>query len=153
GDANTVTRVRLAGFQVARSVVGLTATNIYLAFPLPSPLPVSPTNSLVTVLANFSDGTVGGDISDLPGVTYSSTDAGVFTVNSNGVLTAGPNLGTARLIISYQGVSVTNFVTTLPTPPNLAVGVAGDVITLTWPTQYLGWTLQEQTNSIATGLQ
>jgi hypothetical protein len=153
GDANTVTRVRLAGFQVAKSVVGLTATNIYLAFPVPGPLPGSPTNVPVTVLANFSDGTVGGDISDLPGITYGSTDAGIFTVDTNGVLTAGPNLGTANLIVSYQGVSLTNLVTTLPTPPNLAVGVAGDALTLSWPTQYLGWTLQEQTNSIAIGLQ
>jgi hypothetical protein len=37
-------------------------------------------------------------------------------------------------------------------PTNLTVTVSGSTMTLSWPADYLGWHLQYQTNSLATGL-
>ena len=37
-------------------------------------------------------------------------------------------------------------------PTNITVSVTGGTMTLSWPADHLGWTLQAQTNSITTGL-
>ena len=38
------------------------------------------------------------------------------------------------------------------TPTNITATVSGNVLTLSWPADHLGWKLQIQTNSLATGL-
>jgi hypothetical protein len=38
------------------------------------------------------------------------------------------------------------------TPTNIVVSILGDQLTLSWPSNYTGWTLQGQTNSPAVGL-
>ena len=112
-DAATVTRVRLAGFQIVKSLGGLTATNVYLQSAVPNLLPGNPATYALTVLADFSDGEMGGNITALPGVTYSSAAPDIFAVDTNGVITPGTTPGTANLVVSYQSVSVTQAVTTL----------------------------------------
>jgi fibronectin-binding autotransporter adhesin len=37
-------------------------------------------------------------------------------------------------------------------PTNITYSVRGNVLTLSWPTDHLGWTLETQTNSLSTGL-
>jgi hypothetical protein len=39
-----------------------------------------------------------------------------------------------------------------PTPTNIVTGVTNGLLTLSWPSDYTGWTLQSQTNSISKGL-
>lgn len=39
-----------------------------------------------------------------------------------------------------------------PNPTNIVVNVANGVLNLSWPADHTGWTLQAQTNSLATGL-
>jgi len=39
-----------------------------------------------------------------------------------------------------------------PNPTNLTATVSGNVLTLTWPADHTGWTLQAQTNTLSTGL-
>ena len=39
-----------------------------------------------------------------------------------------------------------------PTSTNIVFSVSGDQLTLSWPGSHLGWVLQAQTNSLATGL-
>ncbi|HEU6448042.1 MAG TPA: hypothetical protein VFV23_06375 [Verrucomicrobiae bacterium] len=116
GDANPVTRLRLAGFQIVKSLTGLTATNIYLQSPIPNLLPGSPATFSATVLADFSDGTMGGNITSLSGINYSSSNTGVFTVNTNGVISSGTTPGVATLTVTYQAntlnVNVTNLAPT-----------------------------------------
>ena len=47
----------------------------------------------------------------------------------------------------------TNTLTPLPdTPTHLAWNVSGTNLDLTWPSNYVGWVLQMQTNSSSTGL-
>jgi len=38
------------------------------------------------------------------------------------------------------------------TPTNLLCSVSNKTLTLSWPSNYLGWVLQVQTNSLTTGL-
>src|SRR5207237_264673 len=39
-----------------------------------------------------------------------------------------------------------------PTPTNILSSVTGNTLTLTWPSDHIGWTLQTQTNALETGL-
>jgi len=112
-DAAGVTRVRLAGFQIVKNLIGLTVTNVYLQSPVPNLLPGNPATYAVTVLADFSDGTKGGNITGLAGVAFTSANTNLFTVNASGVVAPGTNTGTANLVIAYQSVSATQAVTVL----------------------------------------
>jgi len=114
GDANAVTRVRLAGFQIVPSLDGLNATNIYLTpAVVPAQLPGNPATYGLTLLANFSNGTLGGNITALPGVTYVSSNTNVFEVDTNGNVTPGLTPGTATLTITYQTNTLNTTVTNL----------------------------------------
>lgn len=114
GDANAVTRVRLAGFQIVESLDGLTATNIYLSPPVvPAQLPGNPLTYGLSLLADFNNGTKDGNITSLPGVTYNSSNPNVFEVDTNGNITPGLTPGTATLTITYQTNTLTTTVTNL----------------------------------------
>ncbi|HEY1790767.1 MAG TPA: autotransporter-associated beta strand repeat-containing protein, partial [Verrucomicrobiae bacterium] len=39
-----------------------------------------------------------------------------------------------------------------PSPTNILASVSGNVLSLSWPTDHTGWTLQAQTNTVSTGL-
>ena len=58
-------------------------------------------------------------------------------------------LWTNKLAINGT-IAVLNGVNTTPT--NITTSVTGNVLTLTWPTDHIGWRLQSQTNSLNTGL-
>jgi fibronectin-binding autotransporter adhesin len=50
-------------------------------------------------------------------------------------------------------IMLTNVISGIPTTPtNLVASVSGGNLTLSWPANYTGWTLQVQTNSLTTGL-
>jgi hypothetical protein len=62
----------------------------------------------------------------------------------------GPYIWTNRLAIDGT-IQVTGLgVNTNPT--NITYTVSGSTLTLQWPTDHTGWTLQSQTNNLATGL-
>jgi len=45
-------------------------------------------------------------------------------------------------------------VVTLPNAPtNITFSISGSTLTISWPSNYLGWILQEQTNTLSAGLQ
>lgn len=117
GDAATVTRLRVTGIQIVKSLIGSTATNIYLSSGnVPALLPGNPATVTTTVLADFSDGIKGGDITSLAGIGFASADSNVFSVDANGIITPGLTPGIADLTITYQTntlvVSVTNLTPT-----------------------------------------
>lgn len=76
--------------------------------------------------------------------------AGSFTTTNLPALGSGlawnwnPAAGTLSVIDAGSGPA-TN-------PTNIVASVAGNQLTLTWPASHIGWTLQAQTNSLATGL-
>ena len=111
-DAASVTRVRLAGFQLVKSLCGLTATNVYLPATVPAQLPGNPATYALTVLADFTDGEKGGNVTAGCGVTFSSSNTNVFLVDATGVITPGLTPGVATLTVAFQSntrnVSVTN---------------------------------------------
>jgi hypothetical protein len=114
GDAAVVMRMRIAGLQIVKSLDGLTATNVYLApVSVPAQLPGDPATYSLTVLADFTDGTKGGNITSLAGVGYLSSNTNVFSVDTNGIITPGLTPGKATLTVSYQANTLTTTVTNL----------------------------------------
>lgn len=60
--------------------------------------------------------------------------------------TSGATLGFAEL-------QAYGYASTVPTTPiKLSSSVSSNTLTLSWPSNYLGWVLQAQTNSLTTGL-
>lgn len=49
-------------------------------------------------------------------------------------------------------IQVLTVVTVNQTPTNIVTSVSGNTLTLSWPADHIGWRLQVQTNSLATGL-
>jgi autotransporter-associated beta strand protein len=75
----------------------------------------------------------------------------VATTQSGGFtnIVGSPGLG--------KGWSFTNGIlsvvaTVNPNPTNITATVSGSTLTLSWPSDHIGWRLQVQTNSLATGL-
>ena len=60
------------------------------------------------------------------------------------------NSGTSLGISEFQAFG---YLSTVPTTPTkLSCSISNNTLTLFWPSNYLGWVLQAQTNSLATGL-
>ncbi len=77
---------------------------------------------------------------------------------ANGMPTTVPASYTVTAIYSgdatYIGSTNTLVVGTgvNPTPAKIVTGIVGNQLTLSWPADHTGWTLQSQTNSLNTGL-
>jgi hypothetical protein len=82
------------------------------------------------------------------------------TFTYDGSPTAPINVGIYQVIgtvadINYYGSATNNLVIVSPvnaSPTNIVVSVSGNQLTLSWPADHTGWTLQAQTNSLNTGL-
>lgn len=102
GDANSITRMRLAGFQVVSSLVGVTVTNMYLN---PAKVPYLHAGDTVPyslqLLGDTVTGVTGGNLTTLT-TNYVSGNSSVFTVDTNGVILPGNTPGIASLTITYQ---------------------------------------------------
>jgi len=60
---------------------------------------------------------------------------------------------TSGAALGFSEVQVYGYLSTVPTAPtSLAANVSSNILTLSWPSNYVGWVLQAQTNSLATGL-
>lgn len=127
GDAASVTRLRLVGFQVVSSFDGLTPTNIFLGTPVPSLLPGNPTVFTLSVLADYAIGVKNVPITDYPGITFASANTNIFSVDTNGNITAGLVPGTTNLVVTYDGLSLTQAVTVL-SPISVTVGAMPNTV-------------------------
>jgi hypothetical protein len=117
-DANTVTRLRLVGFQIVNTDLNnVQATNIFLSASVANLLPGNPVTTSVNPLVNFLNGVQNFNVSTAEGTTYDSSNPSIFTVSPWGVITPGTTPGTANLIIHYtnavSSVSLTQAVTVL----------------------------------------
>jgi hypothetical protein len=108
--ANNTCRLRIAAFQIVKNLNALTPTNLYLGGAAGPLFPGNSAGTSLTVFADFTDGTVGGNVTDLS--SYSSSNPNVFSV-TNGVVTAGLTPGTANLVVTFKTLSLTQAVTTL----------------------------------------
>ena len=81
-------------------------------------------------------------VSGFSGVNIATTDANGF------VYTWQNNIGTLG---SIKVSSVSGGVNTNPT--NITFQVSGGNLTLSWPADHKGWTLQSQTNTLSAGLR
>lgn len=111
-------------------------------------------NDLVMVagtLSNTNNGTV--SVSNL-GATLTADDK--FTLFSQ------PVAGGSALAVSGGGVTWSNNLANdgsiivlsavASYSPNISYSVSGGTLTITWPATHLGWILQDQTNSLSSGL-
>jgi autotransporter-associated beta strand protein len=106
--------------------------------------PYLATNSTVTVATGATlqlDFAVTNTVASLKlgGVSYTQ---GVF------------NNGTSPSFIAGPGSLLVGSASTLPnTPTNITYTISGKNLTISWPSSYLGWILQEQTNALNVGIQ
>ncbi len=80
---------------------------------------------------------------------FSQPFPGAFVVTNLPVLPA-PQLYWTNKIALNGSIAVASTVNTSPT--NITVSVSGSTLTLSWPADHIGWTLQAQTNNASIGL-
>ena len=81
--------------------------------------------------------------------------SGTFTNVSGGRVALAGSLDSFAVLSTSTNVTLTNYqpAPRVPaTPTNLLWSVSNNTLTLSWPSNYLGWILQVQTNSSTTGL-
>ena len=86
-------------------------------------------------------------------VVNSTFDVGTisaFGININGAFPIG--IDEVRVGEVYGDVVGYVASTVNTTPTNIVTSVSGDQLTISWPADHIGWTLQSQTNSLSTGL-
>jgi hypothetical protein len=98
-----------------------------------------------TLTVNNAGGTlVAGNTFQL----FSGSLSGTFAVTNLPILPQG--LGWSNSLAANGSVTVV--VSVNPNPTNITFSVSGSTLSLSWPADHLGWTLQQQTNSLTTGL-
>jgi len=98
------------------------------------------------VITNSGDPLQGGDTFDL---LNAASFTGAFTLISLPPLS--PGLGWDTSTVAANGI-IKVIVTTSTTPTNISWSLSGGNLTLSWPTNHIGWTLLVQTNNLATGV-
>jgi hypothetical protein len=106
-------------------------------------------NGTCTIEIPDTNNLVAGNTYQLIGYgTYASSGAGSFVLSSSqvqGYVTNNTDLAEVELV-------VTGFSSVNPSPTNVTASVSGGNLSLTWPGDHLGWYLQAQTNTLASGL-
>ncbi|MGH7939484.1 MAG: MBG domain-containing protein, partial [Limisphaerales bacterium] len=119
--------------------VGLTGTRPYDGTAIALSSILSITNIVGTDVVNVASGSV----------TLASSTPGIEPITSASGLTLGG--GQAG---NYTTTGATGAVIVTPSlnPTNIVFAVTNNVMTLSWPEDHFGWTLQAQTNSLAVGI-
>ena len=130
----------------------------YLLNPLP------PTNNIV-----LTNGTV-----TIPATAFGSGPLGYYWTNNSTIVASGStndmaplpadlsvsssslSAGQLQLVVTNAygtNITVITLVSPInPTPTNIVFSVSGTNLTLSWPPDYTGWTLQSQTNDASSGI-
>jgi fibronectin-binding autotransporter adhesin len=119
----------------------------------------NPSQDQVVISGNISYGgilTVTNITSDANVLTTTNTFQ-LFSVtgshSGNFVGIAGsPGTGLAYSFNPFNGVLSIVTSTIASNPTNITFSVSGGILVLSWPADHIGWRLQSQTNSLATGL-
>jgi autotransporter-associated beta strand protein len=125
----------LSGANTYTGNTTVSAGTLELALPVLAPVSTVSIASGATLQLDFTTtnsiaGLVLNGVSQIPGV-YSAATSPLFLAGTGKLLVASP---------------VANYST------NLTAAVSGSTMTVSWPATHLGWILQRQTNSLATGL-
>jgi autotransporter-associated beta strand protein len=83
---------------------------------------------------------------------FSTPISGAFGTVTLPALPAANMFWTNKLAVNGT-IAVAATVTVNPNPTNITFSVSGGTLTLSWPLDHTGWTLQVQTNSIGVGLR
>jgi autotransporter-associated beta strand protein len=79
-------------------------------------------------------------------LSYIVVDASGFSNPHGGTFAPAFDLGSEAILVTYTPAAVNT------TPTNLGASLSGTSLTLSWPQDHTGWTLQSQTNSRSIGL-
>ncbi len=90
-----------------------------------------------TLIGNNSSGAVAGTVPS----SFAISGGGVQGAYQSSLVISSSN--TLNLVVS-SGVNAT--------PTNIVFSTSGNQLTLSWPTDHIGWQLQAQTNSISVGI-
>jgi len=146
------------------------STNLVIVTPITVALTSSgnPTNYLSQVIFTSAVQTNGVTAGDATGtMVFKVGGVPFFTNTVSGGITSATNsalpIGTSVITATYSGdinywtnsTSLNQVINPLipTTPTNIVVTVSGGNLTLNWPTNYIGWTLQTQTNILSVGLR
>jgi hypothetical protein len=118
-------------------------------------LVIGQTNGTI-VLGNLNQTYSGSGVT----ATATTTPSGLaVSITYNGLTTAPTNAGSYTVIgtindTNYKGSATNTLVinSAVVTPPLIVSSASGSLMTLSWPTNYIGWWLQVQTNSLKVGL-
>jgi len=128
---------------------------------------IDSSSNAITVGQVLLDGGTGGGLTKLGSGTVTVTKLGATALASGDTfkLFSQPlRGGNALTILGHPGAGLgwTNHlaldgtigvVTTVAmNPTNISYSLSGNTLTISWPTDHTGWTLQSQTNSLSTGL-
>ena len=97
------------------------------------------------VVTNLGPALVVGDSFQL--FSQPVTNGNLVTISGK----AGPGLGFTNYLEVDGSIKV--WQATAPWSTNLNFSLAGNALTLSWPNDHIGWTLQVQTNALTTGLK
>jgi len=171
--STTVTGGTLAGTGTIAGPVGVSAGGTLAPGSTGTPLGTLTINNTLALAGNtlvsVSGPSTSSKVVGLTGVTYGGT---LTVTNVGGSLAAGNNfqifpattqVGNFTSIAPAPGAGlgwnftpssgVLSVVTTIATnPTNITFSVSGGNLTLTWPSDHLGWILQSQTNALSKGL-
>jgi hypothetical protein len=84
-------------------------------------------------------------------VTLVTAASGITLEDTSLLTSASIAEGWGYRVLDLGGGAAALQVSILP-PPILTCSAANGTLTVSWPSQYLGWTLQAQTNTLSTGL-
>lgn len=103
------------------------------------------------VITNYGRSFVGGDV--IPLFSSTTYNPNGFTSNNIVPATPGPNLAWDTSTLGTDGnLRIFSTLVINPNPTNIVVSVSGNQLTLSWPTDHIGWTLQSETNNLSVGL-
>jgi hypothetical protein len=89
----------------------------------------------------------------IPLFSAAAYNVGSFTTNNIIPATPGIGLGWDLSTLGIDGtLRVISTATVNPNPTNIVFSISGGQLTLQWPQDHTGWTLQAQTNSLSTGI-
>jgi fibronectin type 3 domain-containing protein len=109
----------------------------------------------LTNIVVYSNPAIGTNVPPTPDFTVSSGLSGIGALSVLGVAhQAGVSITVDEVKVGQVFGDVVGYVpsTVNTSPTNIVTSLSGNQLTLSWPADHTGWTLQSQTNSLSTGV-
>ncbi len=133
--------------------ITLNGTNLMKLSPSSTTNDALATGGIITYGGTLSLTNISGTLTSASTFKLFSAAPGNYAGSFSAIIPAIPAPGLAWNTNTLTTDGILRFVATVnPNPTNLTATVSGNTLTLSWPADHTGWTLQVQTNSLSTGL-